>query len=67
MTRTALKPYLGSWMKLNALFQSDSYTREDLLTLLDLERKGESREYIIKRLTGRLATVETKLRREGKL
>lgn len=66
MTRSELRPHLANWTKLNALFQSQP-SRADLQRLLDMERRGKQRGHIIKRITGRLATVETKLRREGKL
>lgn len=61
-----LQAHLGSWNKLHAFFQEDP-AHADLITLLDLETRGQNREYMRQRITARLATVEKKLRMEGKL
>lgn len=66
MTAEDLTHHLSCWNRLNDFFQTDP-SRDDLLTLLDMERKGKRRTFIIQRLTARLATVEKELRRKGKL
>lgn len=58
--RKRLQPHLSGWKHLNEILMLGSLNLDDLDKLLTLERTGQNRPFIVKKLVGRIHNIKRK-------